>query len=65
MNAEQAKIYVAAQNIPINVDYFTLTQEQVSEMLKLADMAKYKRPKGSKLSRGRSFYKELMKHFKE
>lgn len=65
MNAEQAKTCVAAHDLPVNVDFFTLTVEQVKAVIIIADTFKYKRPKGSKGSRAHQFYKELMKHFKD
>lgn len=65
MNAEQARNYVAAYELPVNVDFFSLTIEEVKAVIAVADVFKYKRPKGSKGSRALQFYKELMKHFKE
>lgn len=65
MTAEQAKTSVAAYDIPVNVDFFTLTSEQVKNVIAIADTYKYKRPKNSQGSKARHFYKELMRHFKE
>ena len=64
MTPEQAKTSVAAYDIPVNVDFFTLTSEQVKNVTVIADTYKDKRPKNSKGSKARHFYKELMRHFK-
>ena len=64
MTPEQAKTSVAAYDIPVNVDFFTLTSEQVKNVTAIADIYKYKRPKNSQGSKARHFYKELMRHFK-
>lgn len=64
MTPDQAKSSVAAYDIPVNVDFFTLTDEQVKNVTAIAGIYKYKRPKNSQGSKARHFYKELMRHFK-
>ena len=64
MTPEQAKTSVAAYDIPVNVDFFTLTDGHVKDLTNLATLYKYKRPKNSQGSKARHFYKELMRHFK-
>lgn len=65
MNAEVAKAILVDYNIPINVDFFTLTDGHVKDLTNIAALYKYKRPKNSQGSKARHFYKELMRHFKE
>lgn len=65
MTPDQAKTYVAAWDLPIDVDYFALSMEQVEALNTVADIIKYKRPKGSQGSKARHLYKELMHKIKE
>ena len=64
MTPEVAKAILVDYDIPVNVDFFTLTDGQVKDLTNLATLYKYKRPKNSQGSKARHFYKELMRHIK-
>ena len=64
MTPEVAKAIIVDYDIPVKVDFFTLTDGQVKDLTNLAALYKYKRPKNSQGSKARHFYKELMRHIK-
>ena len=47
MTPEVAKAILVDYDIPVNVDFFTLTDGQVKDLTNLATLYKYKRPKNS------------------
>lgn len=60
MTRYEARSLIATYSIPIGMDFFMLTPEDVERVLVVADLVKYKKPLSAKGSRARAFYSYIM-----
>lgn len=56
-----ARAQLDLARIPLGADFHELSSAQVDELLKLADAARYQRPKGANGSRARYYHDRLQR----
>lgn len=61
MTRYEARSLIGTYAIPICLDFFTLTPQDVERVLVIADLVKYRKPINMHGSRARVFYAYLMK----
>ena len=59
MTKENARNLLRSKGISFKVDFYTLRTSEVGELIEVADMMHYRKPKNASGSRGRYFFAYL------
>ena len=65
MKKSEATAIATAHGIPLDVDFFALSNDVVHRILQAADQQKYRQPKNANGSRARYFHARLVRGFNQ